>query len=32
VQHCMREGAADGHAEEMTAEMMAAIARLMGRG
>ena len=30
--HCMREGAADGRADEMTAEMMAAVGRLMKRG
>jgi DNA-binding FrmR family transcriptional regulator len=32
ARHCMREGATDGKAEEMTAEMMAAIGRLMKRG
>ena len=32
ARHCMREGAADGRAEEMTTEMMAAIGRLMKRG
>ncbi len=30
--HCMREGAAGGRADEMTAEMMAAVGRLMKRG
>jgi CsoR family transcriptional regulator, copper-sensing transcriptional repressor len=32
ARHCMREGAADGRADEMTAEMMAAVGRLMKRG
>jgi DNA-binding FrmR family transcriptional regulator len=32
ARHCMREGAAAGRAEEMTAEMMAAVGRLMKRG
>ena len=32
ARHCMREGATDGKAEEMTAEMMAAVGRLMKRG
>ena len=32
ARHCMREGAAEGRAEEMTEEMMAAIGRLMKRG
>lgn len=31
ARHCMREGTAEGRAEEMTAEMMAAVGRLMGR-
>jgi DNA-binding FrmR family transcriptional regulator len=32
ARHCMREGAADGRAEEMSTEMMAAVGRLMKRG
>jgi DNA-binding FrmR family transcriptional regulator len=32
ARHCMREGAADGKAEEMTTEMMAAVGRMMKRG
>jgi DNA-binding FrmR family transcriptional regulator len=32
VRHCMRAGAAEGRSEEMTAEMMAAVGRLMRRG
>jgi len=32
ARHCMRAGAEDGHADEMTAEMMAAVGRLMKRG
>ena len=32
TRHCMREGAADGRAEEMATEMMAAVGRLMKRG
>ena len=32
ARHCMREGASDGHADEMATEMMAAIGRLMKRG
>jgi len=32
VQHCMQQGAADGTADAMSAEMMAAIGRLMKRG
>jgi DNA-binding FrmR family transcriptional regulator len=32
ARHCMSQGAADGRAEEMTAEMMAAVGRLMKRG
>ncbi|TDB71063.1 MULTISPECIES: metal-sensitive transcriptional regulator [unclassified Micromonospora] len=32
ARHCMREGAAEGRADEMAAEMMAAVARLMKRG
>jgi DNA-binding FrmR family transcriptional regulator len=32
VGHCMHEGAAEGRSDEMTAEMMAAIGRLMKRG
>jgi DNA-binding FrmR family transcriptional regulator len=32
ARHCMRKGAADGNAEEMTVEMMAAVGRLMKRG
>ena len=32
TRHCLREGAADGRAEEMATEMMAAVGRLMKRG
>jgi DNA-binding FrmR family transcriptional regulator len=32
ARHCLREGAADGRAEEMATEMMAAVGRLMKRG
>jgi DNA-binding FrmR family transcriptional regulator len=32
ARHCMRSGAEEGRSEEMTAEMMAAIGRLMKRG
>ena len=32
TRHCMREGAADGRADEMATEMMAAVGRLMRRG
>ena len=32
ARHCMREGAADGRADEMATEMMAAVGRLMNRG
>jgi DNA-binding FrmR family transcriptional regulator len=32
ARHCMHEGAASGKADEMTAEMMAAVGRLMKRG
>jgi DNA-binding FrmR family transcriptional regulator len=32
ARHCMREGAGDGRANEMTDEMMAAVGRLMKRG
>jgi DNA-binding FrmR family transcriptional regulator len=32
AQHCMRSGAQEGRSDEMTAEMMAAIGRLMKRG
>lgn len=32
VRHCMREGAAEGRADEMSTEMMAAVGRLMKRG
>lgn len=32
AQHCVREGAAEGRAEEMTDELMAAIGRLLRRG
>jgi DNA-binding FrmR family transcriptional regulator len=32
ARHCMREGAANGNADEMTTEMMAAVGRLMKRG
>jgi CsoR family transcriptional regulator, copper-sensing transcriptional repressor len=32
ARHCMREGAADGRADEMATEMMAALGRLMKRG
>jgi CsoR family transcriptional regulator, copper-sensing transcriptional repressor len=32
ARHCMREGAADGRADEMATEMMAAVGRLMKRG
>ena len=30
--HCMQQGAEEGRADEMTAEMMAAVGRLMRRG
>jgi CsoR family transcriptional regulator, copper-sensing transcriptional repressor len=32
ARHCMSEGAADGRADEMATEMMAAVGRLMKRG
>jgi DNA-binding FrmR family transcriptional regulator len=32
TRHCMHEGAADGRADEMANEMMAAVGRLMKRG
>jgi DNA-binding FrmR family transcriptional regulator len=32
ARHCMREGATDGRADELTTEMMAAVGRLMKRG
>ena len=32
ARHCMREGASEGRADEMTTEMMAAVGRLMKRG
>jgi len=32
ARHCMREGAGEGRSDEMTAEMMAAVGRLMKRG
>jgi DNA-binding FrmR family transcriptional regulator len=32
ARHCMQEGAAEGRADEMSTEMMAAIGRLMKRG
>ena len=32
ARHCMAEGAADGHADDMATEMMAAVGRLMKRG
>jgi DNA-binding FrmR family transcriptional regulator len=32
ARHCMQQGAADGRADEMTTEMMAAVGRLMQRG
>lgn len=32
ARHCMRNGAAEGHADEMATEMMAAVGRLMKRG
>ncbi len=32
ARHCMREGAAEGRADEMATEMMAAVGRLMKRG
>jgi len=32
ARHCMREGAGEGRADEMTEEMMAAVGRLLGRG
>jgi DNA-binding FrmR family transcriptional regulator len=32
ARHCMRRGAGEGHADEVTDEMMAAIGRLMKRG
>ncbi|AEB42475.1 metal-sensitive transcriptional regulator [Micromonospora gifhornensis] len=32
ARHCMHEGAAEGRADEMATEMMAAVGRLMKRG
>lgn len=32
ARHCMREGSAEGRADKMTTEMMAAVGRLMKRG
>lgn len=32
ARHCMKEGAAEGRADEMATEMMAAVGRLMKRG
>jgi DNA-binding FrmR family transcriptional regulator len=32
TRHCMREGAAEGRADEMATEMMGAVGRLMKRG
>jgi DNA-binding FrmR family transcriptional regulator len=32
ARHCMVEGAADGRSNEMTAEMMSAVGRLLRRG
>ena len=32
ARHCMHEGAAEGRADEMASEMMAAVGRLMKRG
>ncbi len=32
ARHCMNEGAAEGRADEMATEMMAAVGRLMKRG
>jgi CsoR family transcriptional regulator, copper-sensing transcriptional repressor len=32
ARHCMREGSAEGRADTMTTEMMAAVGRLMKRG
>ncbi|MFI5845283.1 metal-sensitive transcriptional regulator [Catenuloplanes sp. NPDC051500] len=32
ARHCMQEGAADGRADDMATEMMAAVGRLMKRG
>jgi len=32
ARHCLHEGAADGRAEEMATELMAAVGRLMKRG
>jgi DNA-binding FrmR family transcriptional regulator len=32
ARHCMRQGSAEGRADEMTTEMMAAVGRLMQRG
>jgi DNA-binding FrmR family transcriptional regulator len=32
ARHCMREGAVNGNADEMTTEMMAAVGRLLKRG
>ena len=32
ARHCMQQGAAEGHADEMATEMMAAVGRLMKRG
>jgi DNA-binding FrmR family transcriptional regulator len=32
ARHCMQEGAAEGRADEMATEMMAAVGRLMKRG
>ena len=32
ARHCMREGAQEGRSDELTAEMMSAIGRLLRRG
>ena len=32
ARHCMKQGAQEGHGEEMASEMMAAVGRLMRRG
>jgi DNA-binding FrmR family transcriptional regulator len=32
ARHCMREGAEEGRADEMTEEMMSAVGRLLRRG
>jgi DNA-binding FrmR family transcriptional regulator len=32
AQHCVREGAVDWRADEMTEELMAAVGRLLRRG